>query len=273
MQNLFKLIIKYSNFLIFLILEVAAFALFLLERPFPHSTVLTSANTVIASVNQTATGISSFFSLSAKNDRLMQENARLYEENMLLQAYLDELLSRIDTPAVSLSRWKFLPAKVVDMQTNTMHNYLVINKGENDSVKVGDGVICPQGVVGVVSVINSRFALVTPVIHPKLNMSCRIKTGGSVGFLHWQGISPYYASLTDIARHADVAVGDTIITSGLTPTFPEGLIVGVVEDVSINDADTYHTIKVRLSTDFKSIRYVQVLANPMAELQEQITPQ
>ncbi len=273
MQNLLKLIVKYSNFLIFIILEVAAFALFLFERPYPHSTVLSSANKVVAYINSLAGGMTSYFSLAADNERLMQENARLYSQNITLQNTLDEYLALADTPSVSLEGWHFLPAKVVDVKTNTMTNYIVINKGSADSVKVGVGVVGSQGVVGVVSAVNSRFSLVTPLIHPKLNMSCRLQSSGSVGFLHWQGQSPHYAYLTDIARHVSVNAGDTVLTSGLTSIFPEGLVAGVVEEVNINDADTYYTIQVKLATDFTSLRYVQVLSNPMASLQDRITPQ
>jgi rod shape-determining protein MreC len=64
-----------------------------------------------------------------------------------------------------------------------------------------------------------------------------------------------------MARHVVVNKGDTVVTSGLTEVFPEGLIVGEVCETTLGQGDNYHQTKVKLSTDYKAIKYVQVLRN------------
>ena len=72
--------------------------------------------------------------------------------------------------------------------------------------------------------------------------------------------------LEDISRHISVELGDTVITSGLTPIFPQGLMVGTVISSDLNEGDNYHNIQVELSTDYQAIKYVQVIYNRAAKL-------
>ena len=270
MQNLWKFLLKYSPLLLFFMLEVAAMGWFFLNEPLPRSSMLAASNTVVAGMNSGASGLSGYFSLSRTNRDLAAENARLSAENARLRSMEEALREADSLYAYAHLQWDYLPAKVVDMQTGTQHNYLVLNKGGRDSVRVGQGVLSHSGVVGVVSAVNSHFSLVTPVIHPKMHVSCRLKNSGDIGFLQWRVLSCSEAYLTDIARHVKVSVGDTVVTSGLTRIFPEDVPVGVIEETSIGDGDTYHTLKMRLAADFRSIRYVQIVNNPLNDLQDSL---
>lgn len=270
MLNLWRFILKHFTFLLFLALEAVAWVWFLTREPLPRSTVFTASGTVIAGMNSGASQVGDYFSLSSVNRHLAEENARLLEENARLRATQEWKTETDSAYRYAHLQWDFLPAKVVDMTTRTQHNYLVLNKGNRDGVRVGEGVMAHDGVVGVVSAVNSHFALVTPVIHPKMHVSCRLQGSGYTGFLQWKGTSSHYAYLADVARHVSVHPGDTVLTSGLTTLFPEGVMVGVVDEVSLQEGETYHTLRVRLSTDFPSLSYVQVVHNPLSALQESL---
>ena len=73
------------------------------------------------------------------------------------------------------------------------------------------------------------------------------------------GLSYRYAKLTDIARHVHLSLGDTVVTSGFTRSFPEGVMIGTVEDFHLGDADTYFDVKLKLSVNFRSLSYVNVI--------------
>ena len=128
------------------------------------------------------------------------------------------------------------------------------------------GVIDSKGVVGIICAASERFALVLPLVNDEMQLSCRFKNNDTYGPLVWRGTDYRYGQLENIARHAEVHVGDTIITSDLTPAFPGGVMVGVVDEAILEESDAYYHIRVRFSTDFRSIGYVQVIANEaMAE--------
>ena len=61
-------------------------------------------------------------------------------------------------------------------------------------------------------------------------------------------------------RHAECHPGDTIVTSGYSAIFPEGLMVGVVEDIEDSHDGLSYLLKVRLSADFGRVRDVRVIA-------------
>ena len=268
MQNLLRFILEYSNFLLFLVLEVAAFLWMISEQKLQQSTFLSASNSVIAWSNTLLSNTDEYFHLRSENADLAQENARLLTELNRLYGMVEDSAEQDSTYLYSHLQWSYTPAKVVDMATQSQHNYLVLNKGERDGIQAGQGVIAHDGVVGVVGAVNSHFAQVIPIIHPKMRLSCRIRRNGQTGFLVWTGPSPRYANLHDIGRHIEVRQGDIVETSGLTGLFAEGIPIGKVEEVELPDGDTYYSIRVELSTDFQSLRYVQVLNNKFVAQQD-----
>ena len=89
MKNLLQFITRYSNFLIFLILEVVAFILITTTNHYQQSATWSAANRFVASIQQTMTNISDYFSLRKENEKLLQENADLKTQLMLMNNVLE----------------------------------------------------------------------------------------------------------------------------------------------------------------------------------------
>ena len=109
-----------------------------------------------------------------------------------------------------------------------------------------------------------------PIIHTKISISSRLKSNGQIGGTSWDGRNYRFVDLIEIARHVSVNKGDTIVTSGLTDVFPEGLMVGVVSETELGAGDNYHQTVVELSTDYKALKYVQVLRNNNTKMPDKI---
>ncbi len=260
MSNLLKIISRYSNFLVFILLEVVAFLLIVGNNLYPRSRVLSTANRVVAWNYRVVSGITGYFGLRAENSELAEENAilrnRLNElENLAENVNMDSLYRY---PQYDL---RYIPAKVVQMTTTQQHNYLTINRGERDGVYVGMGVRNHDGVVGIVRTVGGKYSVVQPVINTHTNLSCRFAKNDYVGTLQWNGYSSRFANLTDVAAHMVVNQGDTIVTSGLSPIFPAGIPVGVVEEAVLADGASYYTIRIRLTTNFRRLKYVELIEN------------
>jgi rod shape-determining protein MreC len=165
----------------------------------------------------------------------------------------------------------YMSAKVVQMTTDKLHNYLTINRGANDSIRVGQGVRNSEGVVGIVRTVGRNYSVVLPVINTRTHISCRFAKNDYIGTLQWSGQDYRYAELADVATHMVVNPGDTIVTSGLSPVFPEGVPVGVVESSVLKEGASYHTIRVRLFTNFKRLKYVEVVQNAHQTELEKLT--
>ena len=66
-------------------------------------------------------------------------------------------------------------------------------------------------------------------------------------------------------RHAEFQNGDTIVTSGYSTVFPEGVPVGVVEEGMKEHDENFYALKVRLFTDFATLSTVRVIRDEMTD--------
>lgn len=249
MQSLLRILARYSNFLVFIALEVAAFMLLSWNNVYPRSSMMSTANDVIAWQHEQLSEMKGYFSLRAQNEQLAAENAALRNQ-----------ISAMDS-AKTGEDIHYMPAKVVQMTTDQLHNYLTINRGSNDGIQPRQGVRNEEGVVGIVRTVGRNYSVVLPIINTHTNLSCRFAKNDYFGTLQWDGNDSRYALLADVAAHMVVNKGDTIITSGLSPVFPEGIPVGIVENSVLKEGDSYYTIRVRLNTNFKRLKYVEVVQN------------
>ena len=250
MQNLLKFILRYGNFLVFLLLEVAAFFLIVRTNAYPRSTVVSTANSMVAWQYEVEAKIVGYFRLRSVNERLAEENALLRSQIAYLQ----------DSTAVYPMRYAV--ARVVQMTKDSHRNFLTIDKGEQDGVYSGMGVRNDEGVVGIVCTVGRHYSVVLPIINTQANLSCRFLKNDYIGTLRWGGYDTRYAQLDDVATHLDVHMGDTIVTSGLSTNFPYGVPVGVVEECTLEAGASCYTIKLRLMTNFRQLRYVELIDNP-----------
>ncbi len=249
MQNLLRILLRYSNFLVFILLEVAAFLLITWNSAYPRSAVLSTANDLVAWQHEQVSEVRGYFSLRSQNDQLAAENIMLRNQ-----------LSSMGT-GENGSSYQYAGAKVVQMTTDKLHNYLTIHYGSKDGAMRGQGVRNEEGVVGIIQTVGPNYSVVLPVINTNSNISCRFVKNDYIGTLKWDGEDSRFAQLTDVATHMVVNPGDTIETSGLSPVFPEGIPVGIVENSELKEGDSYYTIRVRLSTNFKRLKYVEVVRN------------
>lgn len=249
MQTLLKILQRYSNFLVFLALEVAAFMLISHHKAYPRSGILSTANSVVAWQHEQLSEISGYFSLRGQNEALARENVELRNQLSVLEAAMtgDSIIYR--------------DAKVVQMTTYKLHNYLTINKGSRDGIVRGQGVRNADGAIGIVRTVGRNYSIVLPLINTHTNLSCRFVKNDYFATLKWDGSDYRFAQLADVMTHVEVNPGDTIVTSGLSAVFPEGIPVGIVESCSIKEGASYYTIRVRLQADFKRLKYVEIVQN------------
>jgi len=263
MRNLFNFLIRYSVLFLFLFLEIISFTLIVKNQGYQKSVFLSSSNSVVAEMYEWSNGVVEFFKLRAANDNLSEENTALKNQVIKLQNQLETLKPRVkDSIRFQIPpemEYRFIAAKVINCSTNKLQNSITLNKGSRDGVQPDMGVVSDEGVVGIVKVVNEKNSVVIPILNPRIEINCKFKRTNYTGPLKWEGDDYRYANLNDIARHVELALGDTIITSGFTSTFPEGIPVGYIEDFKIKESDAYYKIKVKLAVNFRTLSHVKVI--------------
>ncbi len=207
-------------------------------------------------------GISYYFSLKNINEQLSKENTRLINQlsyyRTLAESYDTSML--VKQPVNDSSDFSYIPAKIVGNSTNRLHNYIIINRGSKAGIKEDMGVICPDGVVGVVRSVSDNYAYVISLLNVNQTISAKILSSGVYGPLTWDGRSPQYAVLSEIPQHIPVIVGDSVVTSGLSTIFPPDIPLGTVRKSRIV-MGSHHEIQIRLFQDFRRLHFVNVVVN------------
>jgi len=153
-----------------------------------------------------------------------------------------------------------VPSRIVHNSVYKQYNFITLDKGKKDGVFKDMGVISEQGLVGIILESSNNFATVIPILNRDFRLSVKIKSNNYAGILQWEGDSPQYAMLSEIPFHVNITEGDTILTSGFSSIFPEGIEVGHLESFVLEKGNFYD-IKVKLSTDFQQLFHVNVIRN------------
>lgn len=270
MDKLLEFLHKYRHWFVFLTLETIALVTYLSGSLYSRSLGWYATSAVFGRVNELMTEGWSYVGLRPRNEELLRENARLRTAYTLLARQMQDaeahgLLPRLHaTDSLPIDPSAVIIARVVNRVTHTSEVYYTINKGRRDGIETDMGVMSASGVVGAVMAVSDHYALVIPVLNPKIRLACTL-LGQEVSGTLAAPSSPNAneAILSNVPPHAHPQIGDTITTSGYSYLFPEGMMVGTIAD-SVparlkGSAGTFANYPVHLSTDFQGLRYVYVI--------------
>ena len=275
MQNLLAFLTRYYHWLLFLVLEVVSGVLLFRGNTYRSSIWMSSANAVTGQVNAWRSSVEQFFSLTERNEQLTLRNIELEEQLLALQSQLAPTTDSAVAPAVGsaaafsldtasagfLTRYRHIPAHIISSQLDRRDNLLTIDRGEADGLRPDMGVACGFGIVGVVYMTSRNYAIVIPVLNTHSRISCTIRGTNYFGYLTWRGGAVNEAYMEDVPRHATVKQGQWVETSGFSAIFPPGLTIGRIVDVRNSADGLSYSLRLRLSTDFASLREVCVITD------------
>ena len=204
--------------------------------------------------------VTQYFGLTKVAEELASENARLLERNMNIQNR-SEKPSTFITDTVHHEQFELVAAKVINNSITGLDNFVTLNKGQADGIRKGMGIVQDDGLVGIVTDVNDKFSRGVSLLHRDCRISAALSRNHFFGTLYWPGGDPRMVRLGDVPKHAELKIGDQIITSGYSFIFPQGLPLGKIVDFSLSDGSNFYEIDVELSNDLSKIDYVYVIRN------------
>lgn len=262
MRNILNFIIRYSKWFVFTFYVLMSCILLVDNNIYQQSVYLTSANGFTGGVYGIWSQVAGYFHLKTINESLQASNADLQNQVLNLKSQIAELkIHRDDTLMNPQDRQRFdyVSAAVINNNTRHPRNYFTINRGRLDGVKPGMGVVDQNGVVGIVNVTGDHMSRVISLLNETQRFSVKLKGSNFIGSLNWKGRDATIGYVEEIPRHTVYKTGDTIVTSGYSTTFPEGIPVAVVLNRVHSDDDSFFTFKVKLISDFKALSSIRVI--------------
>ncbi len=256
MQNLFRFLVRNGALLLFIGLELICLWLIVGMNERQQVLFYEFSGSLAGTVNARYTQFADYISLRTVNDSLMAENARLRE--MLYQrAGPVSTITSQDTA----TPFTVVPARVVRNSVNQRNNFMIIDRGSNDGVAPGMGVLHDQGPVGLVVAVTPGFSKVMSLLHGDAMVSSAIRRTNYFGALVWRSPNPTRMQLEAVPKHADIVIGDTVVTTGQSFIFPGDLVIGVVDTFFLERGSNFFTIDVVLQMDISRIDNVYVAHN------------
>lgn len=238
----------------------AGFSLLLLILPagvkFSFSTAI--SKTLYAPFFSVGNALADLVTVRKTSQRLKNELLLLQLQNQALRETslenerLRKLLALPAPPA-------FTPvaAGLVGLEPTHRPTEITVNRGVRDGIRRNLPVVHLNGLVGKVVDATPDAAIIQLLLDPGCRVAARDQRSRVLGIVKWK--SGPWLSLDNVAPTDDVAVGDTIVSSGLGGIFPEGLVVGTVRTVAADTLSIFQKIELSPAVPFSSLDEVFVL--------------
>jgi rod shape-determining protein MreC len=172
--------------------------------------------------------------------RALAENEVLREENIILSSQVarsreaileNERLRRLigfqDTTLFDL-----LAARIIAKDITGQQNFLTLNVGSADSVKMDMAVIDERGIIGKITLVSEHFSKVMPYLNTEFRIPAKVQPLQAYGIARREGGRADRLRLDHVVKTELVREGQLVVTSGYSGVFPPGLPLGVVDSVS-----------------------------------------
>lgn len=176
--------------------------------------------------------------LKSQNLTLLSENVHLknlFEKGNFLASVADMEKN---------SKWDLQPAKIIGVDTQNFLGFLLIDAGHSDDIEPGIAVITKDKfLIGKISEVNKNFSKIITIFHQDSKIAVMTQDSHVFGALIGDYIGNLKMDMID--KEKIISEGELVITSGRDGVFPEGLIIGEVQNIESKPENLFQTATVR----------------------------
>ena len=253
MRNFFQFIWNTQFTFLFFFLEFIGFVILTTNNSFHNSSLYSTSISLSGKVANINNSYAQYIGLKEENTLLLEESARLKEKLLNSSGTSNNNVSRI--------HYKTRKANAIKSTYNLGNNYIILDKGSNAGISPQQGVIGPEGVVGIISHCSEHYSKVIPLIHSQSLISCKLSSSSYFGILKWEGKDAHFAILEDIPNHVGIQPNDSILTRGASGAFPPNELIGFAVSSERNESTGFQSITVKLATNYENIDNLYIIEN------------
>jgi rod shape-determining protein MreC len=180
-----------------------------------------------------------------KESQQMRETALANERFQKLLQFREKL-----SPSV-------IAAAVIGQDPSSWFKSVTINKGEKDGLKKGMAVISPEGVIGQILKTAPNHSVVLLLTDYNSAIDTIVQRTRAKAMVEGKGENR--CQLKYLLRTEEAAVGDIVVTSGLSGNFPKGLMVGEIRKVDKKGHGVFQFAELIPSVDLTKLEEVLVI--------------
>ena len=173
--------------------------------------------------------------LQRLNKELNKQVAELKNEYHRLELELDDLTDLLQVRE-TISPGAKIVAPVIGISPGKVLTSLTIGKGSKDGIKLDMPATSPDGLVGLVTGVDSHKASIRAITDPQSRVGVSVRDGGGQGLL--TGLPNDELLVINFIEDKAVKRGDVIETRSLGGLFPQGITVGVVSNIPVRDPNS-----------------------------------
>lgn len=201
-----------------------------------------------------------------ENEKLREQIADLtLENNSLLQERyeLEELreLYDLDSEYSSLDK---IAANIIGKDTGNWFHMFIIDKGYDDGIRRDMNVIAGGGLVGIVTKTGPDWAQVRSIIDDMSNVGAMVLKTSDLCYVRGdlQMMTEGTLQLNELRDPDDeVEQGDKVVTSHVSAKYHKGILIGYVNEVSMDANNLTKSGSLTPAVDFEHLTTVLVITD------------
>ncbi|MCF7796299.1 MAG: rod shape-determining protein MreC [Lentisphaeria bacterium] len=156
------------------------------------------------------------------------------------------------------SLFEVIPANVLSKSGTSLLTSISVDQGAKDGVELLAPVVdANANLVGKVVALGDASSLVQLIHDRNFRVSVREMRTRTIGILGFY--DPGVFRIENIPLNTNVAIGDSVVTSGFSDIFPPNIYVGVVQKVEPGVEGYVKAIQVEVATDYHRLEEVFIL--------------
>jgi rod shape-determining protein MreC len=258
MQRLLSIILLFKEYFVVALLIVTSLILLSFNDNVQIRAIRSYTIGFIGIIQDAVSIVPNILELKRENEILRQLNVNLSDEvNRLREARLENMRLRAMLGMKEKSEFKLVPGDIVGKSLQLLRNTVTLNIGEQDGVKPDMPVISETGLVGKIITTSTHYSVGQLMLNKDFRASAKIQRSRIDGIVAWDGGDAI--QLMNVAKTADVKIGDVVTTSEYSSVFPPEIKIGVVSRLAEQPGSLFKEIDVTPVVDFPSIEQVFVV--------------
>ncbi len=257
MTSVFGIAQRYVHIILFVVLEIICLSLVVNYNKTQGQIISNSVSQLTGSIRSQTSRLNDLFALEQENAELSAENASLIREIIELS---DQLNTQKTRQAADF-HFDVMPAKILSQSIHSQRNKLILNKGSVDSITADLGVISYDGLIGKITGTSTNYSTAMNLLNVDIKVSATLKPENYFGTISWPGRSINELILEGIPNHANIEIGDSVVTNGYSTIYPAGIMVGTVMNWTLEKSGEFYRISVNPSASLTNVDNVFIVNN------------